>query len=300
MSLNSVYSREDLTDYFAIKCGAEQRVAFDGDLSNMSAEVKGMCNQFYTRLLPGDCKSKPELERHKDFLKGLGIEVQDLWPIIWMTEEDERFADRLFQQNRLDPAKTIALFAGAQNNCRLYEGYGEALSEFCRANQLEIIALGTEQDKDINQRNLDASGVRGLNLSGKTSILVSAALLKRCRLALGAETGLAHIACAVGTPSVVVVGGGHFGRFMPYSPLTSIVCLPLECYGCSWGCRYQSSYCVKDVAPEVIAEALKAAIEEPSEKIRVFMQGNSLWKPQAGRPAWKTFEQFLNKLNISK
>ena len=62
----------------------------------------------------------------------------------------------------------------------------------------------------------------------------SAALIKRCRLVIGAETGLAHLACAVGTPNVILLGGGHFGRFMPYAATTTVVCLPLECYGCNW------------------------------------------------------------------
>jgi ADP-heptose:LPS heptosyltransferase len=229
LSLNSVYSREALTDWFAIKCGAERRVALEGNLCNISPQRRSMHNQFYTDLLASPGGHKLELERHRDFLRGLDIEAPGLQPVVWMKQEDEAFADRLFGENGLDPAGTIALFAGAQYDCRVYEGYGRALSEFCRANRLTVIALGTEQDRDINQRNLNAIGVRTINLSGGTTILQSCAILKRCRLAVGAETGLAHICCAVGTPNVILLGGGHFGRFMPYSPLTSLACLPLEC-----------------------------------------------------------------------
>ena len=298
LSLNSVYSREALTDWFTIKCGAERRVALEGNLCNISPERRGMHNQFYTDLLPSPGGHKLELERHRDFLRGLDIEAPGLQPVVWIKQEDEAFADRMFGENGLDPARTIALFAGAQYDCRVYEGYGQAMSEFCRANRLAVIALGTEQDRDINQRNLDAIGVRTINLSGGTTILQSCAILKRCRLAVGAETGLAHICCAVGTPNVILLGGGHFGRFMPYSPLTSVACLPLECYGCNWSCRYKSSYCVKDVATEVVAQAVRRSFEVSSQKIRVFMQGNSLWEAQAGRPKWKTFEQFLQSDNI--
>ncbi|MCK4292792.1 MAG: glycosyltransferase [Planctomycetes bacterium] len=294
VSLNSVYSREALTDWFAIKCGAEQRVALEGNLCNIPAELRNMHNQFYTNLLPSCGEHEPELKRHKDFLIGLGIEVQDLRPMVWTTQENEEFADRLFRENGLNPSKTIVLFAGAQYGGRVYERYGEALSEFCKANQLEVIALGTEQDRDINQRNLDAAGVRTVNLSAGTSIRESAAVLKRCRLAIGAETALAHITCAVGRPNVILLGGGHFGRFMPYSPLTSVVCLPLECYGCNWGCRYEAPHCVKDVAPEVIAEALRQTLEKSSPKTRLFVQGSSLWKPQSSRPAWQSCDKFLD------
>ncbi|GAI86840.1 unnamed protein product, partial [marine sediment metagenome] len=40
VSLNSIYSREALTDWFAIKCGAEQRIALEGNLCNISAEIR--------------------------------------------------------------------------------------------------------------------------------------------------------------------------------------------------------------------------------------------------------------------
>ena len=238
VSLNSVYSREALTDWFATKCGAEQRIAFNGSLCNISAEIRDVHNQFYTDLLPSPGAHKLELERHKDFLRGLGIEAAYLQPTIWTRPEDEGFAERLFEDSELDPTRTIAMFTGAQHECRIYENYGAGISEFCKANRMQIIALGSKQDRDINQRNLDAAGVKGVNLSGRASILSSAEVLRRCRLAVGAETGLAHTCCAVGTPNVILLGGGHFGRFMPYSPLTSVVCLPLECYGCNWNCRY--------------------------------------------------------------
>ena len=66
---------------------------------------------------------------------------------------------------------------------------------------------------------------------------------------------------------VVIVGGGHFGRFFPYSSLTSIVCLPLECFDCNWHCKYLTPYCTKAIAPEVIIKAVQLNLENQSLKI---------------------------------
>ena len=38
-------------------------------------------------------------------------------------------------------------------------------------------------------------------------------IIKKSCMAIGAETGLAHIACAFNVPNVVLLGGGHYGRF---------------------------------------------------------------------------------------
>ena len=214
--------------------------------------------------------------------------------VVWLTPEDEQFADDFFQKNNVKPEQTIALFAGVQNDVRLYEQYGTAIAQTCKDNQFTIIALGAAADRSVNQQNLDAIGVRTLNLSGKTTLRQAAAIIKRCRLAVGAETSMAHIACAVGTPNVIVTGGGHFGRFMPYSPLTSIVCLPLECYNCSWCCKFERVHCVKDIMPEVLAEAVRQTLDHKAAKPRVFVQGESLWRPQPGLPAWKWFNKFLD------
>jgi len=294
LSLNSVFSREPITDVFAIECNAEERIAIEGNLTNISAELRDEHNQLYTRLLMSSGEHKLELERHRDFLKGLGINVRALQPIVWMTPEDEKFADSFFQKNNLNPDKTIALFAGAQYDVRLYEKYGTSLSEFCQKNQLKVVALGTEQERDVNQRNLDTIGVETVNLSGRTTIRQSAAILKRCRLAVGAETGLAHISCAVRTPNVILLGGGHFGRFMPYSPLTSIVCLPLDCFGCGWRCKYEKPHCVRDVSPRVITEAIRQNLAKRPEKPRVFVQAALMPNSAATRPKWKPFDKFLD------
>ena len=80
IALVSVYSREPLTDFFARGSNAKERIAFNGDLSNMDAETRERNNHYYTLLLSGDGEYKPELERHKDFLKGIGIAVSRLEP----------------------------------------------------------------------------------------------------------------------------------------------------------------------------------------------------------------------------
>jgi len=99
---------------------------------------------------------------------------------------------------------------------------------------------------------------------------------------VGGETGLAHMACAVGTPNVVVLGGGHFGRFMPYSPLTTCAILPLLCFQCDWKCPYDRAHCVKDLAPEVVTRAIRTALDAPSDKPRIVSQES--WEQPWGGP----------------
>lgn len=298
LALNSLYSRDPLYDLFALNSGARTSIAFNGNLCNISAADRDKNNKLYTKIITDSEEHKPEIARHRDFLEGIGISVSKLEPAIWLKPEDEEFAEKFFKDNNLDAGSTVCLFAGAQNDVRIYEDYGIALSNVCRSYGFSVIGLGGAGDSGINSRNLEAIGGNTIDLSGKTSLRQTAAILKRCRLAVGAETGLAHMACAVGTPNVILLGGGHFGRFMPYSPLTSIVCLPLECYGCNWLCKYNRVHCVKDINPDVIAEAIQQTLEKESDKPRVFVQGTSLWEGDSKKPHWQSFHNLLNVADV--
>lgn len=285
LALNTVFSREPITDELTLASGATLRVAFTGNHCNISPKKEALYNWGYTHLLPSGDRDLPELMRHQELLARIGIPSRSIRPQIHLQEQDYLWADGFFEQTAFDPAHTIAIFAGAQHSIRHYLSYGEALKRTVDEHGMNVIALGAEADREINDLNLSVLGIRTINLSGATSLAQSAALLKRCRLAVGGETGLAHMACAVGTPNVILLGGGHFGRFMPYSSLTSIVCLPLECYGCNWSCRYDRPHCVRDVTPELLERAIREAIEGPSNRCRVYLQGQSTLTPRWADPS---------------
>jgi hypothetical protein len=171
---------------------------------------------------------------------------------------------------------------------------------------MAVLALGSQADFETNQRHLELIGSgtacraltgseKYVNACGKTTLRQTAALLKRCRLGVGADSAIAHMAAALDVPHVVVLGGGHFGRFLPYSATTSIVCLPLECYGCSWSCKYSVPYCTKEVSPQVLLEAVQATFKGVGLKPRMFVQGSDQWKPREGQPKWQLFDEFIDR-----
>ena len=286
LALNSVFSREPITDVLTLQSGAKEKIAMYGDLCNIPQSIRDENNKHYTQLIASKGEWKLELDRHKDFLKGLGITVRrELQPVMWLSSEDVQRAKDLFQVLKLEPKKTIALFAGAQSPLRIYKLYGHVLRTLCEKYGFGVIALGARHDHGVNESQLKGIDAKYVNLSGKTTLRQCAAIIKLCALALGAETGLAHMACAVGTPNVIMLGGGHFGRFMPYSPLTTAVILPLDCYGCNWRCKYGRGICVQEIAPEVVEKAVEDTLKHKAGKPRVFVQTERTWSQvRADRP----------------
>lgn len=298
LALNSIYSPDPITDIITIGSVAKEKIGFEGDLSNIPADFRQNSKQQYTNLLKSSVSRKPELERHRDFLKGIGIHAPSLQPVIWLRPEDEQYADDFFRIRGLRPEKTIILFSCAQFVIKYYQHYGIALSKICKDNDFSVVAVGSDHERERNQYNLNAIGVRTVNLCGQTTIRQTAALVKRCRLAVGADSATAHIACAVGTPNVVVLGGGHFGRFLPYSPLTAVVCHPMQCYQCNWHCKFPRPYCIQNISPTSLSEAVQSMLKGVSDRPRVFFEGEALQNMPEEQSHWKWFGQYLDFMSV--
>jgi len=111
------------------------------------------------------------------------------------------------------------------------------------------------------------SGLDVKNMAGTTSVLELVPLIKGARLLIGNDSAAGHIAAAVGTPSVIVTGGGHWGRCFPYPPEAPIrkhpvaVGFPMPCYGCDWQCVHTSRKdkpypCIEGIRVETVMQAV--------------------------------------------
>jgi ADP-heptose:LPS heptosyltransferase len=85
-----------------------------------------------------------------------------------------------------------------------------------------------------------------LNWAGRTDLSQLAAIISSAQLLLSNETSAAHIAAACGVATVCILGGGHYGRFMPYQveqaddrPLPRTITYQMPCFGCNWQCIYE-------------------------------------------------------------
>ena len=113
-----------------------------------------------------------------------------------------------------------------------------------------------------------------LNWAGRTSLAELCWVLARARLLVTNDSSAVHFATAVGTPSVCVVGGGHYGRFLPYvierdegRVVPSVVVHAMECFGCNWNCIYPiargvAKPCVTGVRVEDVCARVRERIRD--------------------------------------
>ena len=293
--LNSVRSRDRLSNELTLAFRAAPHIAIEGDHDNISAADHAKSAAAYEFLIPSPGEHKPEAERHADFLRGLGIETLELKPVVWTSAEDEALAEEFFRQQKLDPQRTLALFPFTQHAIKDYPDIAGALAEFAGWNFLIFGGRETQERCELLATRLKGTI---FNLAGRTSLREMAALIRRCKILVGSDSCGPHIACALGVPNVVLLGGGHFGRFMPYSPLTSAVALPLHCFGCDWRCQFQRAHCIKDIAVNVLAEAIQQTLQKNADRPRLFLQMPVTGCATTGQPQWQRPDAWLAGMDV--
>lgn len=124
---------------------------------------------------------------------------------------------------------------------------------------LRIVVLGGVEDKSIGESLCKLWGSRGVNLAGELSIYGSAAVLERCALYIGNDTGTMHLMAMVGGECVALFSARDTpGKWEPYGDGHTIFRREVECAGCmKIECPYDSK-CMKLIEVEdVFAETNK-------------------------------------------
>jgi len=99
---------------------------------------------------------------------------------------------------------------------------------------LRIVVTGTHAEKPLTQAVLAQMQAPARDLSGDTSVGGLAAVIARARLLVSNDTGVSHIAAAVGTPSVIVSCGSDPARWAPLDGrLHHVLHQPVECRPCA-------------------------------------------------------------------
>lgn len=174
---------------------------------------------------------------------------------------DEANRQRLAREWSLDLASpTVALAPGAEHGSakRWPAAHFAALARELVAEGYNVWVLGSPKDRPIAEAICAAAGPGPVNLCGRTGLVDAADLLSACRAAVTNDSGLMHVAGAVGA-CVVALYGSSTPRYTP--PLTdraTIHYLDLECSPCfAQECPLGHHRCMKDIQPEQVMSSLR-------------------------------------------
>jgi len=252
-SIQPTHSRRFLLGESMIRCsGARHRIGSSGDLSNMSVLEKWLADRWYTLLLPASSFPLSELQRHHEFLHHFGVNdpsptLADLPIAPWPKHVDK------------PSGSYLVLFPGAGAILRRWppERFAALAIALHTSHGLQPVICGSGADAAMGEAIAAQLGnLPVTNLCGATSLLELIGVISSADLLVANETSASHIAAATGTPSICLLGGGHFGRFMPYpgaspQPHPVAVYRSMPCFHCNW-------QCIHPLEPDAPAPCLEA------------------------------------------
>jgi len=307
-----VYSRNEIGDLLTLQSGAVKKVTFSGDCSNISAQLKSNNDKNYDMLIPSVPGVLLETQRNREFMKGLGVDVPDSQgTCIWSSQKDEDYIVELLKGLNVNSPVVISPFARFDIKDWPIEKWAQLLSRYPDEN---ILICAGPEDYERAQKLIMLSSHRHIyNLCGKTTLSQTAAIMGHCKLYIGVDTGPAHMAIAANIPNVVLMGGGHLGRFMPYSPSTTMVYCHVSCVGCNWRCKFgtKPAPCLAQISVPTVIKAIDAAVSMPVARRKEplviaepfqtqtsqIAENSSLdWKPAKDAVSYELVREKINKV----
>ncbi len=118
-----------------------------------------------------------------------------------------------------------------------------ALASWLRARGLQVVFVGKSEEKasdDVLALVRQDEGI--VDMTGRSTLPELLDIIKGAALVVSNDTGPAHVAIALRAKTVVIVGGGHFGCFVPYPEDVApgharFVYERMDCYHCFWRCH---------------------------------------------------------------
>ncbi|MBO6179312.1 MAG: glycosyltransferase family 9 protein [Selenomonadaceae bacterium] len=257
--------------FLAYFSGAKERIGYSAKVYDEKAKQEGHLDELLTKAVISPPHVVHEAARNFYLLEACNLKVDDYRQELWYTAEDYEAAEKKtleFSKGR----KLIAVVPGGNTINKIYppDKFIVALKKIKREDNCFLL-FGGGREKEIAEhirKNLGDNAA--LNLAGATSLRETAAAVSLCGMYIGMDTGVKHIAAALGLPVVEISRTPltmksspllHLDRFAPWQTPTIMVrpkeglspCKEIEpCDGCSY---FKEPHCITGVKPEDIAKA---------------------------------------------
>ena len=250
-----------LADSLVRASNSLRKVGSVGDMSNRNWLKKIISDRWYTELIPASAIKMTELERNSEFFQGFSKKPHQLsYPSI--------SSITLGSSTEWEKRDYYVLFPGASSALRQWPiGYfAEIANRIYNETCLTGILDGGPNEKPL------AESIQGLTDAplewAGTQLNELPVFLKHSQFLISSETSAVHIANAVNTPVICILGGAYYGRFLPYPELPEkkiileTVSYSMPCYGCNEDCIYplkknEPAPCITNISVDAVWEKVK-------------------------------------------
>jgi ADP-heptose:LPS heptosyltransferase len=189
----------------------------------------------------------------------IGTVLEKKWPLTQLQAGNEEISK---VAGLLPEGDFIALLPASAWKSKEWPHFAELAALL--AQRVPVVVLGGSRDAVCSQVAASAQAVNpaSRSLHGQTSLRESMAVLAKARWVIGNDTGMVHVAEALGKPVAMVEGPTHpYMGFSPHRDDSLLLGLPLLCRPCSksgrFCMRFGSRLCLKGLTASAAADRLR-------------------------------------------
>lgn len=125
----------------------------------------------------------------------------------------------------------------------------ENLIEVAVALDLEVCLVGSARERRFAHKLEMKHPHNVVNKCDLFSLEELMFVMSKYRYFVGNDTGISHLASTICHKTLVLMGGGTFGRFWNGSknPTATVVYHSLNCFDCNWDCAFRTQICLDNL-----------------------------------------------------
>jgi lipopolysaccharide heptosyltransferase II len=226
-----------------------------------------------TDVIPFDVskrQDKHQIEHNINFISHIkeGKPYQASAPALKLSfsKEDRLYVDKVLNDNNITTGDfLIAVHAGAGTATKRWpvERFSLLIEEILRKYKVKIILVGGREERNLLK--LPDLGRDLVNLTGETSIKQLAALLSRCNLFIGGDSGVMHIAASQGTPIIAIWGGQNKpSHWKPLTDTAIIIHKEVNCSPCGLT-KCKSLKCLNSISVDDVLKVVERLMQSQTK-----------------------------------
>lgn len=212
-----------------------------------------------------------EVERLLEVLLATGITFSSRDLEFELNDSDRRGVSDLFERMQLGACEIIAFAPGAKADPNRWPAnrfieVGRNLA----GRKFRVVVLGGGDDAALCERVANSIGPDAMNLAGKTTLRASCEVLARSLMLVCNDSGLQHLAAAVGTPCVSLFSRRDFlGKWWPHGTRHEVLWNRVPCHTCFLDQCPRDNECIKLISVNEVIAAVDRVLARLS-KVRKF------------------------------
>lgn len=199
---------------------------------NLTRLARGWCMSFDPRPPSGEMAHVSEFLQRP--LREWGIAPTREAPRLWLRQAEQSLAAQWWKEHGLDGQWVLAVHPGSGSRTKnwLAQRFADVAADLVRKRSARVLLLGGPADADaVRQMRAALAGVACAELLD-APLPYLAAVLEHCQAYVGNDSGVSHLAAALGVPTVAVFGPTDPCRWAPRGPRACNISADVACSPC--------------------------------------------------------------------